>query len=246
MRLLGIDFESTGLDTATDRITEVGLALWDCESQRPLVTIGMFLYDEKTYPKLPEEVVRITGITDEMLVEFGTDPTTNLKWLDSFCKEHRVDYLVGHNIAGFDRPLLFAELDRLGVAAPSLRTLPWLDTLSDIPFPTQPDSMKLKYLAGDHGFLMPFAHRAVFDVLTCLQVLSKYDIQQVIAHSQIPTVVVRAVVSFAEKDLAKAKRFSWEKLGDKTYAKCWVKNIKANVVEQFIKECGFPVVILKE
>ena len=46
--------------------------------------------------------------------------------------------------------------------------------------------------------------------------------------------------------MAKAKRFSWEKLGDKTYAKCWVKNIKANVVEQFIKECGFPVVILKE
>jgi len=243
---MGIDFESTGLDVKTERITEIGAALWDAITNRPLITVGLFLYDPATYAPLNAEVIRITGITDEMLKEFGTDPTKNLNWLDLFCKQHRVDFLVGHNSTHFDRPLLYAELDRLGVAAPTLRTLPWLDTMTDIPFVPEPDSRKLKYLAADHGFLNPFAHRAVFDILTTFQVLANYDIQDVIEYSKVPFVVVRAVVSFDDKQLAKDRKFSWEKIGDKTYSKCWVKRIKENQLDQLIKDCPFKVVQLKE
>jgi DNA polymerase-3 subunit epsilon len=246
MRLLGLDFEATDKTPDTARITEMGVVLWETDGNRPLVTVGTFLYDKQTYGPLSEEVKRITGITDEMLEEFGTLPGPNLQWLDSFCKGHRVDYIVAHNGGNFDRPLLYAELDRLALACPQLRTLPWLDTLSDIPFASEPDSRKLKYLAGDHGFLNPFAHRAVFDVLTMMKVLSHYDIQKVIEYSKIPVLTIRAVVSFDQKELAKERKYRWENLGDRKYPKCWVKEIRENKLEEEIANSPFKVVVLKD
>jgi DNA polymerase III subunit epsilon len=118
------------------------------------------------------------------------------------------------------------------VAAPTLRGLPVIDTLTDIPFASEPDSRKLKYLAGDHGFLNPFAHRAVFDVLTMLKVLSHYPIDKVLEYAKAPMITIRAVVDFNNKDKAKARRFSWEKIGDKTYPKMWVKRIKEFQLEE--------------
>lgn len=250
MRLLGIDFESTGLDPLSDRITEIGAALWDVETQRPLTTIGVFCHDE-TYPEFSKETLemmgRVCGITLPILKEFGTSAKANLQWLDHFCSKHKVDYLVAHNAFNYDKPLLMSELSRHGIDAPCLRSLPWLDTRTDIPFATEPDSRKLKHLAGDHGFLNPFAHRAVFDVLTMLRVLSHYDINEVLAYQKIPFMVVRAMVSFDQKDLAKARRYSWEKIGEKTYTKMWVKLVKQNKCDEEIAECkkaGFQSAII--
>jgi DNA polymerase III subunit epsilon len=203
--------------------------------------VGVFLYDEG-YPPLSEEVIRVTGITDDMLKEFGTSPKANLLWLEDFCRKHKIDYLCGHNSENFDKPLLLAELARHGVDAPTLKALPWIDTRTDIPFPTEPDSRRLKHLAGDHGFVNPFSHRAVFDVLTMLKVLSHYDINAVLEYQKIPFVTVRAMVSYDDRQLAKDQRFSWEKLGEKTYPKCWVKRIKANKLEEEKKSCKFQIV----
>lgn len=243
MRLLGLDFETTGLDTAQARIIEMGACLWEVETKRPLVTVGVFLHGPD-YPSLPEDIVRITGITDEILGEFGTDAKHNLQWLESFCQKHGVDYIVAHNGENFDKPLLLAELTRHGLEAPTLRTLPWIDTRADIPFPTEPDSRRLKHMAADHGFLNPFAHRAVFDVLTMLRVLSHYDLAAVLAYQATPFVTVRAIVDYNDRQLAKDRRYSWEKIGDKTYPRCWVRRIKQDQVEKEKATCPFKVVVL--
>lgn len=244
MRLLGLDFETTGLDTSKDRITEMGLALWDVPTKRPLVTVGAFLHDS-TYPPQSEEIIRLTGITDAMLTEFGSDPATNLRWLDSFCAKHKVEYIVAHNAENFDKPLLMSELARHSVETRCLRTLPWIDTRTDIPFPKEPDSRRLNHLALDCGFINPFAHRAVFDVLTMLRILSNYELDKVLEYQSIPFVTCRAVVSFNDKEKAKAMRFSWEKIGEKTYPKFWVKRIKLNMLDDEIVKCtqaGFPCI----
>lgn len=252
MRLLGLDFETTGLDTVKDRITEMGACLWDVELKRPLTTVGVFMH-EKEFPKLSPEIVRLTGLTDEILEEFGTLPKANLEWLERFCEKHKVDYIVAHNGENFDKPFLFAELSRHSVAGACLRALPWIDTRTDIPFPTEPDSRRLRHLALDCGFINPFEHRAVFDVLTMLKVLSHYDIQEVLAYQKIPFVTVRAMVPApwndggVGKDKAKAQRYSWERLGDLVYPKWWVKRVKENQLEAERAACtklGLEIVVV--
>jgi len=244
MRLLGLDFETTGLDTNKDHITEMGLAIWDVPMKRPLVTLGMFFWNEN-YAPLTDEIIKLTGLTDGILQEFGTCPKKNLEWLEGFVSKHKIDYVVAHNGENFDKPFLYSCLTRLGVEAPTLRGLPWIDTRTDIPFPTEPDSRRLRHLALDCGFINPFEHRAVFDVLTMMKVLSHYDIQQVLACQKIPFKTVRAMVGYEDRQLAKEQRYSWEKLGDKTYPKCWVKRIKEDKLEAERKACKFPVVVIE-
>lgn len=236
MRLLGLDFETTGLDTSTARITEMGAVLWDVDDKRPLVTIGTFFHDGN-YPTLSDEIIRLTGIKQWMLQEFGTEPGANLRWLQSFCAKHQVEYIVAHNGENFDKPLLMSELARHSVEDGCLRTLPWIDTRTDIPFAVEPDSRRLNHLATDAGFINPFAHRAVFDVLTMLRILSNYDIKHVLEYQSIPFVTVRANVGYADRDKAKAQRYSWEKIGEKTYPKFWVKRVKLNLLEAEIAKC---------
>lgn len=225
MRVLGIDFESTGLDLNVDRIIEMGVCLWEVETKRPLVTVGVFLYDEVTYPPVKPDAFKTHGISLEMLKEFGTSPKQNLTWLEGFVRDHKPDVACGHNGGAFDKPLLQAELKRLGVTAPHLNALHWLDTRVDIP--VKGESTKLKYMAADHGFVNPFAHRAVFDVMTMLQVLSNYDLAEVVKTSKIPMVMLTARMTFndpsfkAKKDLVKKNKYQWD--SDK---KVWFKNVR--------------------
>lgn len=215
-------------------------------TKRPLVLIDTFLKDE-TYPLVPEIITKITGITQSTLDEFGCSPKETLEVLEAFCAKHKPDYLVAHSGANFDLPFLYAELTRNKVDAPCLRSLPLIDTKTDIPFADEPDSRKLKHLALDIGMINLFPHRAVTDVLTMLLVLSHYDIHQVISYQKIPFVLLRAKVSFDQKDLAKARRFAWERLGEKVVPKCWIKLVKENVVQHEIDECkkaGFEAVVI--
>lgn len=249
MRLLGIDFETTGFDTANDRITEIGAVLWDVEEKRPLHLSSIFLYapdyDQKLTPETVGMMQRVCGITPEMLKEFGTPPQDGLSLVETLCNRHAPEFIVAHNGANYDRPILISELDRHGLSCNALRSLPWIDTRTDLPFEQEPDSRKLKHMAGDHGFLNPFAHRAVFDVLTMLRVLSHYDIAKVVEYARQPSVVLRALVDYAQRDLAKAQRYSWEKIGDKVFPKCWVKLVKEGQMPQEIEACkktGFKAV----
>ncbi len=58
-----------------------------------------------------------------------------------------------------------------------------------------------------------------------LTILGRYDLETVIAASRPPWMVVQAMVSFEDKDKAKAKGFRWESEAGRTYKKCWVKRI---------------------
>lgn len=237
MRVLGIDFESTGLEIGTDKIVEMGVCLWDVEGKRPLVTVGVFLYDE-SYPPIKADAFKTHGISLEMLKEFGTSPKQNLTWLEGFVRDHKPDVACGHNGTAFDKPLLMHELKALGITAPHLEALHWLDTRMDIP--VKGESTKLKYMAADHGFVNPFAHRAVFDVMTMLQVLSNYDLDEVVRTSKVPLVRLEARMVFkdpqfnAKKDLVKKNKYIWD--SEKTV---WWKMVREPDVEAEMKTVPF-------
>jgi hypothetical protein len=110
------------------------------------------------------------------------------------------------------------------------------------------DSMRLMHLAASHGFLNPFSHRALFDVMTMLKIMSEYSFEEVLLQSKVPFVIARALVDYDNRQLAKDARFNWEKIGEETFPKQWVKQVRENklAAEQAAAEAkGFKVVRIR-
>jgi len=236
MYWLGVDFETTGLEPRKDRITEVGAVLWDMKNKKPVRILNELVYDfDSGVPKISEKVVGLTGITEDLLKRFGANTAAVLDELNDLAAA--ADFFVAHN-APFDRGFYEEECVKCSI---SEVVMPWIDTVTDVPYKTD-GSLSLSYLAADHGFLNPFSHRAVFDVLTMFKVISEYDPQEIVRWQESPTVTVRALVSFQNKDLAKDLSYKWF-----PESKTWRKNIKEFFVEKEKKAAeaaGFDVEIL--
>jgi DNA polymerase-3 subunit epsilon len=112
------------------------------------------------------------------------------------------EYIVAHNGTRFDR--LFLEKQTWKPEKP------WIDTLTDVPYPNEIVTRKLNFLAAEHGFLNPFPHRAIFDTLTMLKVFSLYAIDHVVEDMKSPLVKIMAQVSYEEKSKAKDLGFRWD------------------------------------
>ena len=231
MRILGLDFESTGIDPAKDRITECGAVLWDWEKKIPLQ-----LYSEFVNPEMPipEEVTDITGITDSMVEEFGLPEREVMT--DIECMLSTADYVMAHFGNQFDKLFFDQAYERHGWDKNGAF---WLDSSIDVVFPKRITTRNLKHLAAEHGFLAFPSHRAVFDVLTMLNIASAYDLSAIIARAQEPTLFVQALVSFEEKDLAKERGYRWC-----APKKIWWRSWKSSDLEADKFECPFRTQIL--
>lgn len=232
MRLLGIDVESTGLSIESDRIIEVGAAVWNTEDGTPTALFSSLVWDT-SYPALTEDIQFLTGIRQEDLIAFGKLPNTILLHIIAMAREYEVSAFVAHNGTDFDRPMLLAEVARGGELGPKLPELPWIDTSVDIEYPKHMQTRKLSYLAAEHGFLNPFAHRALFDVMTMLKVMSHYSAEKILASALQPSVKIQAHTvkpwedNYASVNEAKARGFRWH--GE---TKQWIKNVKAHKLEE--------------
>ncbi len=155
-----LDFESTGLSTATARIIEIGAVKLDkgtvVDEFEELVDPG-----EPLKPKITE----VTGITDVML---SGKPTAEvlLPKLMEFIGDCPI---AAHNSA-FDGALLRAELKRLGRSYenPVLDTLTYARKL----YP-ELKSFKLKNLCKHLGVSLKNAHRAVHDATATAHCLAR-------------------------------------------------------------------------
>lgn len=203
MLVLGIDLETSGLDSVKDQIIEIGAVLWDTDTQSPKKVFNELIYFDNL--NLPNEVQNITGIKPEDLKKYGIPLNDALKILSDLMNQ--AEYLVGHNAVSFDAEFLNQALAMYHM--PKLKK-PWIDTLTDVPYPQEIKTRKLSYLAAEHGFINPFAHRALFDVLTTLKLLAKYSIEEIVALQKSPLVKVVAHVSFDERDKARRIGFRWD------------------------------------
>ena len=241
MLLLGLDLETGGAFNAspeTNFITEIGLVLWDAEFSQPVDFLSQLLKPD--HPVAPESV-EYTGISDELLSRHGRP--ADIRTLQPITKlMKKADYIVAHNGREFDRPLIEALFARFGLKMPET---PWLDTQYDVDYPRNCASRNLIYLAGFHGMVNPFPHRAVMDVLTMLTVLARYDIQHVVANSQRKWLIVQANVSYDEREKAKEKGFRWQSDGGKTYEKCWVKRVREEQLPVLQSDCDFNLTVLE-
>jgi DNA polymerase-3 subunit epsilon len=230
MLICGIDFETTGLDPETDRITEIGAVLWEWETSRPLALLSVLVKPERP---IPEEITKLTGITEEMVDVYGLTEEVafrELRFLYGYA-----DYAMAHN-AEFDRGFFEAAVARLAWIGCNRF---WLDTKIDVKYPEAITTRNLRHLASEHNFLNPFSHRAVFDVLTMLKVASQYDLEEIIARAKEPTLYVQALVSFDDKEKAKARGYYW--CGPQ---KVWWKAMKQSDYAAEKDACGFRTALL--
>lgn len=209
MFVLGLDFETTGVDTNTDDIIEVGGVVWDTVRKKPVRIMSELVKTEKV---ISPAIQKLTGITPEEVEEWGCEPREALQQLAALAAP--CDYIVAHNGHRFDRLILERYLAR----QPDIQiNQPWIDTLTDLPYPEEIGTRKLPYLASEHGFLNPFSHRAVFDVLTMMKIFSRYSMDDIIELRESPLMRVVAKVSFEEKDKAKVMGFRWDPQGRQWY-----------------------------
>jgi DNA polymerase III epsilon subunit-like protein len=247
MLVCGIDFEATDKEPKTARITEIGAQIFDVAdgAWRPVDEGFNCLVYAPDYPSQSEEVLRVTGITDELLKSEGVTPADAIRSLITYAGQ--AAYLIAYN-KEYDQVLLDEEMKRTGVA-PRVAADRWLCALRDVEYPEHYKCRKLSHLALDHGMPIDPAglHRAVEDVRLMGKLLEfgKYRFEDVLAYSQIPWVYVKANVSFADKDLAKARRYSWEQVGERKFFKTWVKKIKQTQLEKERAEAPFPVIQLE-
>lgn len=211
MRLIaGLDFETTGFDPLVDEIIEVGCVLWDCDRKKPMEIVSGLMIPVKP---IPEVITKITGITNDDEDLFGiAGPQLMIETEKLITK---ASHIMVHNHP-FDEDFRRQYYLTKGLV---YSPRPIIDTMVDLPF--EADSRKLKYMAADHGFTNPFAHRAVFDVLTMLKIASNYDIGELILRAAMPTLTVVAQVNFDNRQKAKDAGFGWD-----SEKKIWYRKMK--------------------
>lgn len=201
MLVTGIDFETNGLDPDADQVIEVGAVVWDWVEQIPMAMMSRFI---ETPKPLPPEITDINGITDAMLTKFGENEDDVFIELDRMIAGS--SYVLAHFGNDFDKKFYLATWQRIG-DEPEHRE--WIDTACDVPYPKRITTRNLRHLASEHGFLNPFSHRAVFDVLTMLRVASCYNFETILNRSREPMIYVQALVDFKTNQLAKDFSFRW-------------------------------------
>lgn len=169
---LALDFETTGLDPARERVVEIGALRFTpgaqgsrlSPGQAGAIEVGALSSLVDPGIRIPREVIAIHGITNEDVEGApsfaGVGPILTALAAGA--------YLVAHN-APFDLSFLRAELSRAGLNPP---LNPVLDTriIARAAFPGL-SSYKLVDLAARFGIDKGRSHRALDDARTCMELL---------------------------------------------------------------------------
>lgn len=240
MLIAGFDTETTGLDVERDSIIQIGAVLWDTQATTKKAKLKLdALINHVSLGEIDANASAVNGITTEDLNKYGI-PFENA-YSDLHFIFDKADYIMAHNGNLFDRPIYISNCRRLGIEPSST---PWIDTTCDIAFPPTITTRKLVYLATEHGFLNPFPHDALSDVLTMLKIADQYDWDTTVKYSRAPTLTVKANVTFQQKELAKKQNYRWD-----NEKKIWLKSIKDFQLEEtkgLALLAGFKVEVIKE
>ncbi len=252
MIVLGLDLEGMNVDITKgpqpeDRITEIGAVLWDWDESIP-VKIYSELIDEPGRLPIHEEVVEINGITDELLAKWGSkliakELTTLSELIDS------ADVIMAHNGTDYDYQMLKMCYARYGVY---FQPKVWVDSCWDIEYPRKMKSKALAALEHSHGFINPFPHRAVTDVMSMLKVASNYDLYKALTICHSNSIEIRASWPFPTnkepnflerkqrfeeiKSIAKKEKFYWN-----PDDKVWAKEIRESKKTEFLQTTNLPM-----
>lgn len=234
MKLLFLDFEATDKDVETARITQVAFSIYDQPTAKELYHHSLLINPEGDY-EIDPVAGQITGITKKQLEIYGQSLRHTLDLMFNYCRT--VDYVVAHNLHGYDYPLMQNECKRLGITDYELPTL--IDTRFDVPWPEHIETRKLTYLGAEFGIANPSAHSARHDVDLMAMLFFKFPFESIVERAKSPQVWIRANVSYDNREKAKTHRFMWDGAN-----KWWVKMYKQCDLNKVTFD--FPTIILKD
>lgn len=211
--VLILDTETTGLDSARERIIELALLRVTIDTATGQPVGDVTVYDELEDPgkPIPAEVTNLTGLKDADVRGHRLDESRIHALLEG------VDLVIAHN-AAFDRPFVERRL-------PQFSQVPWACSFADIDWKEQGrSSAKLESLAQALGWFYD-AHRAEMDCHALLAVLAApwapsslsegaqplpNGLSRLLSSAQTPSFRLSATLApFDAKDVLKARGYRW-------------------------------------
>lgn len=199
-----VDVETTGLDPATEKVIELAVRRFRYDPGGHIVEIGRsWCWREDPGMALPEDIVRITGITDQDLIGRRIDDRIAIDVISS------ADVVIAHN-AAFDRPMIERRLT-------GLPTMQWACSCHEIDWSAAGfEGRSLGWLCAQAGWFYE-AHRAEGDVDALIQLLrhERTDgrplLYELDGSSSRDSFLVEAVGSaFHTKDALRMRGYRWE------------------------------------
>lgn len=198
-----VDVETTGLDRERDAVIELAVRRFSYDPHGQIVEIGKsWCWREDPGVALPEDIVRITGITDQDLVGRRIDDRVAIEIISS------ADLVIAHN-AAFDRPMVERRLTELP-------TLQWACSCHEIDWAAAGfEGRSLGWLCSQTGWFYD-AHRAQGDVDALIQLLrhkgtdGRSLLHELDGRSSSDSFLVEAVGSaFPTKDALRMRGYRW-------------------------------------
>lgn len=215
-----LDLETTGLNPDKDEIIELAMVPFQFSNDGRIFEIHE-AFDEFQQPSLgsiPEEITRITGITDDMVLGKSIDADKVAEVVGPAV------VIIAHN-AGFDRKFAEKAFDVFSTKAwaCSMMQIPWKDELFE--------GMKLEYLLIKNGIFYD-AHRAETDCHASIELLARplpqsgnLALQVLLGNARSATIRIWAEGSpFDFKDDLKARGYRWND-GNNGKPKSWYRDV---------------------
>lgn len=176
MLIVGVDVETTSLDSETGEIVEVGCVLYDTVSERVIAVFGK-VYKVNEWGVEAAECHQIPKEISEAMPIIQTDGID--PW-DAVSGD-LAKYVVAHN-AGHDHSFVTKVW-------PSFLKKPWLCTQRDLKHTDilkKVTSKRLAHLCVDYHISMGSWHQAVADAEACARLAGKHDLDAVYAWKELP------------------------------------------------------------
>lgn len=246
MNLVFLDFETQGLDPKIHPPTEVGATF--SSPGKESVQYGALIYEPNYLPQT-QEIIDLTGITDENLRTLGRPTIDVFSELSTFIDS--ADFVLAHN-ASFDRAVYEATCEHHGLPV-ALPKEGWICTVTEFPWPSKYKCKKLSHLALDHGIAIDpkTLHRAVADTALLSKLVAEYyDFNQVVEFWKTPWLVTRAMIpkpwhdNGKGRDHVKALGFGWQDVWgtEMRVPEFWVKRVKETELSA-LKAAAAPYVV---
>ena len=212
---VAVDCETTGIGD-DDAIIELALRRFRVDPAGVIVKIDRpYSWLEDPGSDLPEDIVRLTGITDADLAGQVIDDEAAVRLLKS------ADFVCAHN-ARFDRGHVERRL-------PGAVGLAWACTCADVDWRANGfDGRSLGWLLAQIGYFHG-AHRAGDDVDAVIALLQhrfpggSTALAEMLATARAPSWRFRAVgAAFELKDQLRLRGYRWDADGDQ---KCWWREV---------------------
>lgn len=212
-----VDLETSGLDPSKDHILEVGLIRFSWNGKDLPVILEAYSALQDPGIVLDPEIIKLTGITNEALVG------QKINW--SFVAQllSNSGLVIAHN-ADFDASFLLKVPELVDLDchfACSMKHIDWAGKGYR--------SQALNYLAADHGFVNPFAHRALFDCATTFKIIGPYLAELVQKSFESEFLLSAWNAPFSMKDELRLKGYRWD-----SEKRVWSKFIFENTREDEI------------